>query len=68
MNKFSIEKRLNNGNIISLYTDTYGISYVVTAFTCDYKVLKSRKTTEYNLALHYMTIYENMFSRKEGKQ
>lgn len=63
MNNFSMDKTLNNGNIVSLYMDVYGINYVVTAFTCDYKVLQTRKTKDYLLALHYITILENKYSK-----
>lgn len=60
---FSIETTLCNGNTICLYMDTYGTRYVVTAFTCDYRVLKTRKTKEYSLALHYFKIFENQYGK-----
>ena len=63
MDNFSMDKKLNNGNIVSLYMDVYGINYIVTTFTCDYRVLQTRKTQDYSLALHYMTIMENKYSK-----
>lgn len=63
MDNFSMDKTLNNGNIVSLYMDVYGINYIVSVFTCDYKVLHTRKTQDYFLALHYITIFENKYSK-----
>ena len=58
-----ISEKLKNGISIELYTSVYGTHYVITAFSPDYKVLKSRKTTDYNNALHLFVIIKNMFNK-----
>lgn len=62
-NNFSISEVLPNGNRIELYMSVYHTKYVVTAFSPDYKVLKSRKTANYDYALNVFTIYKNMFGK-----
>ena len=59
-----ISEKLKNGISIELYTSVYGTHYVITAFSPDYKVLKSRKTTNYNNALNIFTIFHNMFENQ----
>ena len=63
-----INETLKNGIHIELYTSVYGSHYVITAFSPDYKVLKSRKTQDYNYALHIFTILKNQFSPEEFQQ
>ena len=70
MERFSLSKQLKNGIKIELYMSVYGINYCITAFTPDYRVIETKKTDDYNLALHKMVIMENKYSdyqRKEGK-
>lgn len=59
-----INETLKNGIHIELYTGVYGFPYVITAFSPDYKVLKTRKTQNYNNALHIFTILKNHFKRE----
>lgn len=59
-----ISETLKNGINIELYTSVYGTHYVITAFSPDYKVLKSRKTTDYNNALNTFTIYKNRYEKQ----
>ena len=59
-----ISETLKNRIHIELYMDVYGINYVITAFSPDYKVLKSRKTKDYFNALHLFTIVKNSFIDK----
>ena len=66
MCKSIISERLENGINIELYMDIYGIKYIVTAFTCDYRVIETKRTSEYSNALHKFAIMRNKYQGKKA--
>ena len=66
MCKSIISERLENGINLELYMDIYGIKYIITAFTCDYRVLETKRTSDYFNALHKFTIMRNKYQGKKA--
>ena len=66
MCKSIISERLDNGINIELYMSIYGTQYIITAFTCDYRVIETKRTSEYSNALNKFSIMRNKYQGKKA--
>ena len=60
---FEMTETIKNGNSVQLYMDKYHIKYCITVFTPDYRVIETKKTSDYFHALNLFTILKNKYNK-----